>query len=149
MATTKAQRKLFFNLRSTKKRLGWMNQQEVDEVAEVLGVPSKDVVEMEMRMNATDQAFDMNPADDDDQKHFGPSQYLESDASSPELSLESAQLESLQNAALAQAITDLDSRSQDIIQRRWLNEKKATLTELAKQYDISAERVRQIEQMAF
>ena len=149
VATTKAQRKLFFNLRSSKKRLGWLNQQEVDEVAQELGVSSKDVMEMEMRMNANDQAFDLNPAEDDDGKTYGPSLYLEADSATPEQQLEHKQLESRQNQALASAITSLDERSQDIIQRRWLNEKKATLTELAEQYGISAERVRQVEQMAF
>ncbi len=149
VATTKAQRKLFFNLRSSKKRLGWLNQEEVDAVAKDLGVSSKDVKEMEMRMSANDMAFDLNPASDEDDNVYLPEQYLENDEANPEQTLEASQLENHTQNALSNALMTLDDRSKDIIQQRWLNEKKATLNDLADKYDISAERVRQVEKMAF
>lgn len=149
VATTKAQRKLFFNLRSSKKRLGWLNQAEVDAVANDLGVSSKDVMEMEMRMSANDMAFDLNPASDEDDNNYLPAYYLENNSATPEQSLESRQLEDNTQSALSNALTTLDERSKDIIQQRWLNEDKATLNELAEKYNISAERVRQVEKIAF
>lgn len=149
VATTKAQRKLFFNLRSSKKRLGWLNQEEVNAVANDLGVSSKDVLEMEVRMSASDMAFDLNPGTDEDDNRYLPALYLENDSDSPEQELESLQLESKTQSDLALALSTLDDRSQDIIQQRWLNEKKATLNELANKYGISAERVRQVEKIAF
>ena len=149
IATTKAQRKLFFNLRSSKKRLGWLNQDEVEAVANDLGVSSKDVLEMEMRLSSTDAAFDLNPSVDEDAGQYQPSLYLESDDANPESALETLQLEDKTQAALANALSELDDRSKDIIEQRWLNEDKATLNDLAEKYDISAERVRQVEKMAF
>ena len=148
VATTKAQRKLFFNLRSSKKRLGWMNQEEVNAVANDLGVTSKDVLEMEKRMSATDATYDISDADDED-KVYAPANYLESSGDSPEIALEKLQITDNSHAALTEALGQLDDRSRDIIERRWLNDKKATLTELADEYAVSAERIRQIEKAAF
>lgn len=149
IATTKAQRKLFFNLRSSKKRLGWLNQEEVEAVANDLGVTSKDVIEMEMRLSSNDTAFDLNPASDEDDNQYLPALYLEADDASPEQALETLQLEDKTQSELSNAILELDERAKDIIQRRWLSENKATLNDLAEKYAISAERVRQIEKMAF
>ncbi len=149
VATTKAQRKLFFNLRSSKKRLGWLNQAEVEGVANDLGVTSKDVMEMEMRMSATDMAFDLNPAQDEDDNHYFPVNYLENPEANPEETLETRQLEDKSHAALTEALSTLDERSQDIVRQRWLSDTKTTLNELADKYQISAERVRQVERKAF
>lgn len=150
VATTKAQRKLFFNLRKNKKRLGWFNQAEVETVAETLGVSSKDVMEMESRLAMQDQTFEIS-ADDDDSSvggNFAPAQYLE-DASSDVA--ENVAQENWDNHAqhrLSHALIGLDERSQDIIKTRWLDEDKATLQDLADKYQISAERVRQLEKNA-
>ncbi|WP_350913458.1 RNA polymerase sigma factor RpoH [Providencia huaxiensis] len=151
VATTKSQRKLFFNLRKNKKRLGWFNQDEVDMVAQELGVSTKDVREMESRMAAQDMAFDMS--DDDDSSNFGgpvaPVLYLQDKASDFAGSIEDDNWESHATDRLAEALDSLDERSQDIIRARWLDDdNKTTLQELADKYGVSAERVRQLEKNA-
>jgi RNA polymerase sigma-32 factor len=150
VATTKAQRKLFFNLRKNKKRLGWFSTEEVNTVAETLGVSTKDVMEMESRMSNHDQAFELSNDDDDNlgSSTFSPAQYLEDKQSDLAEEVESANWESHANKRLSTALVTLDDRSQDIIQTRWLNEDKCTLQELANKYQISAERVRQLEKSA-
>jgi RNA polymerase sigma-32 factor len=145
IATTKAQRKLFFNLRKSKKRLGWMNAKEVQAVAKDLGVPVADVLEMESRLSGHDMAFDA-PTDADDDAKPAPVAYLVDNNADPYNSLESEDQEESDLDALKRGLAKLDSRSRDIIQRRWLrDENKATLQELADEYSVSAERIRQIE----
>jgi len=148
IATTKAQRKLFFNLRSAKKRLGWMNMDEVDAVAKDLGVSSKDVLEMEQRLSSNDVSFDGAVNDDEDENIYAPAAYLEDLRATPEEQLEVEQLDDQHQEALQNAIASLDDRSRDIIAKRWLTEDKATLHELAAEYHVSAERIRQIENNA-
>ena len=150
IATTKAQRKLFFKLRSTKKRLGWSNRlsnQEANAVAEDLRVKPADVIEMEKRFSGKDVSFE--PREADDSPPCNPSTYLEDKRQGPEQMLESQQDEAMKLSALNHAVTGLDERSQAIIKRRWLSDQKPTLHQLADEYGISAERVRQIEQSAF
>ncbi|MGD8926620.1 MAG: RNA polymerase sigma factor RpoH [Thioalkalispiraceae bacterium] len=147
VATTKAQRKLFFNLRSSKKRLGWFSKEEVDQVAKDLGVSSKDVMEMETRMSGQDIGFDLRD-DDDEDTSFAPAAYLQDDMAGPAEQLENSEWETHNANRLTNAISALDERSQDIVQRRWLHEDKATLQELADKYSVSAERIRQIENNA-
>jgi RNA polymerase sigma-32 factor len=145
IATTKAQRKLFFNLRKSKKRLGWMNAKEVQAVAKDLGVPVADVLEMESRLSGHDMAFDA-PADADDDAKPAPVAYLVDGGADPYNTLESEDQEESDLDALKRGLAKLDSRSRDIIQRRWLrDEQKSTLQELADEYGVSAERIRQIE----
>ena len=146
VATTKAQRKLFFNLRSAKKRLGWMNHREVQEVAADLGVPSRTVLEMEQRLHARDTPFDLPPDADDDLP--APSGWIEDRRFNPEQLVEAEEQETRTAHSLHQAIASLDDRSRSIVTRRWLAEEKATLQELADEYGISAERIRQIEKNA-
>ena len=146
IATTKAQRKLFFKLRSTKKHLGWLNNGEVNSVAKDLGVKPSDVIEMEKRLSGQDVSFDVKEADD---SPCSPSTYLEDKRHGPEQMLESRQVEAIKLKTLARAITGLDERSQAIVKKRWLNDRKPTLHQLAEEYGISAERVRQIEKSAF
>ncbi len=148
VATTKAQRKLFFNLRSAKKRLGWMTQQEVEDVANDLGVTARDVLEMEKRLSMHDTAFDAPVDADDDHDSIAPAVYLEDDRYDPAQMIEDEQWENRGQTALYEAFADLDERSQDILQSRWLAEEKATLHELAAKYNVSAERIRQIENSA-
>ncbi len=148
VATTKAQRKLFFNLRSAKKRLGWLNQEEVDAVANDLGVSSKDVLEMEKRMSAVDAAYDTTFNSDADDGWAAPVNYLENKRPGPDQELEAEQSEQQSHQALVSALAELDDRSRDIIERRWLDESKTTLTELAEKYQVSAERIRQLEKAA-
>jgi len=147
VATTKAQRKLFFNLRSSKKRLGWLNNSEVETVAQDLGVSAKEVLEMESRMSGQDVAFDLRD-DDDEDKIVAPAAYLQATAAGPDDELEAMQWEAHNHDRLQAALSTLDDRSQDIMQRRWLAENKATLQDLADKYDISAERIRQLENNA-
>ena len=147
IATTKAQRKLFFNLRSAKKSLNWLNNDEVKAVADDLGVSEVEVRRMESRLNSRDTAFDL-PNDADDETSFAPAAYLESENSDPATSLESQDWEAHHKQRLFQAMQTLDQRSQDILAARWLNENKATLQELADQYQVSAERIRQLEKNA-
>ena len=145
IATTKAQRKLFFNLRKSKKRLGWMNSKEVQAVAKDLGVPVADVLEMESRLSGHDMAFDA-PSDADDDAKPSPVAYLVDHGADPYNTLETDDQEESDLDALKQGLAKLDARSRDIIQRRWLrDENKATLQELADEYGVSAERIRQIE----
>jgi RNA polymerase sigma-32 factor len=145
IATTKAQRKLFFNLRKSKKRLGWMNAKEVQAVAKDLGVPVADVLEMESRLSGHDMAFDA-PTDSDDDVRPAPVAYLVDSAADPYHSLENDDQEESDLDSLKRGLAKLDNRSRDIIQRRWLrDENKATLQELADEYGVSAERIRQIE----
>ncbi len=149
VATTKEQRKLFFNLRSSKKRLGWLNQKEVNEVAEDLGVKPQTVMEMEKRMSAHDASFDPGFDSDDDDHVFSPGQYLESDKQyQPESLVENDQHESQQTALLRKAMNTLDDRTKDIVARRWLADGKVTLHDLADEYGVSAERIRQLEKAA-
>jgi len=151
VATTKAQRKLFFNLRKNKKRLGWFSNEEVNTVAETLGVSTKDVMEMESRMSSQDQAFELSSDDDDSGSvggNFSPAQYLEDKQSDLAVSVEEANWEQHANQKLSSALITLDERSQDIVRTRWLDDDKATLQELADKYQVSAERIRQLEKNA-
>ncbi|MEE8263658.1 MAG: RNA polymerase sigma factor RpoH [Gammaproteobacteria bacterium] len=145
VATTKAQRKLFFNLRGAKKRLGWLNTEEVNDVAAELGVSPRDVMQMEERLSAFDPTFDGSPMIDEDDAAIAPAGYLEDLRYEPESQVETKQLEGKNHELLQQALGSLDKRSQDIIAKRWLDEDKVTLQELAKQYKVSAERIRQLE----
>ena len=145
IATTKPQRKLFFNLRGAKKRLGWMNDTEVRDVAEQLGVAPEDVRQMETRLSARDEAFELDSDEDDG---FTPSHYLADETLDPAVITEKDSFAGAQSRKLAKGFTDLDERSREIIQRRWLTDSKVTLQELADQFGISAERVRQLEQNA-
>jgi RNA polymerase sigma-32 factor len=147
VATTKAQRKLFFKLRSSKKRLGWFSQEEVNDVADKLGVKPETVMEMESRLNAHDLAYD-NPLDDDDDNHYSPAAYLSDMRADPAQQLEADDWNSQHENTMMSSLQNLDDRSRTIIQRRWLDEDKATLHELADQYQISAERIRQLENNA-
>ena len=150
VATTKAQRKLFFNLRKNKKRLGWFSNDEVNNVAETLGVSTKDVLEMESRMSNQDQAFELSSDNDDGTSSgsFSPAQYLEDKDSDLSTLVENQNWKNHANKRLSNALICLDERSQDIIRTRWLTDDKTTLQELANKYQISAERVRQLEKNA-
>jgi len=148
VATTKAQRKLFFNLRSAKKRLGWFTQEEIEGVAEDLGVKPETVLEMEARMSNHDVAFDPIEVDEDDAASFAPAAYLADLREEPATLLESADTAAHEHEQLSSALRGLDERSRDILQRRWLNEQKETLHELTDEYGVSAERIRQIEKAA-
>jgi len=148
VATTKAQRKLFFNLRSSKKRLAWLNSAETEAVAKDLGVEPRVVREMEGRMSSHDAAFDGAMEDDKDSGWQAPVHYLDDKRYDPASQLEQADWTQDSTARLTAALTDLDERSQDILRRRWLSENKATLHELADEYGVSAERIRQIEKNA-
>ena len=149
IATTKAQRKLFFNLRSKKKNTGWLTDEEAKKIAKDLDVSVKEVMHMENRLNSNDAAFDLSSDDEDDEKAFSPSQYIEDNSFSPELIAEQDNYEKVNHGALFKGISNLDKRSQDIIRTRWLDDEKLTLNELADKYKISAERIRQIEATAF
>ena len=144
VATTKAQRKLFFNLRKSKKRLGWMNAEEVRLVAHDLGVPEATVREMESRLSGRDIGFEA-PADADDDAKPAPEAFLVDDGADPYDNVSDADQADNQMETLSTAVAKLDDRSRDIIQRRWLNEDKATLQDLADEYGVSAERIRQVE----
>ena len=145
VATTKAQRKLFFNLRKSKKRLGWMNAEEVRVVAQDLGVPEATVREMESRLSGRDVGFEA-PADADDDEKPAPAAFLVDEGADPYDNLAEEDASNNQMGALSSALSNLDARSRDIIQRRWLAEdNKATLQDLADEYGVSAERIRQIE----
>lgn len=149
VATTKAQRKLFFKLRSQKTRLGWFKSEEIDHVAETLGVTRENVIEMESRLNNYDLAFDLSGDEDEDSAYLTPAYTLASDTPSPELLLETQNTEQNNMQMLGAALEKLDDRSKTIVTRRWLTEPKATLHELADEYGVSAERIRQIEGNAF
>jgi RNA polymerase sigma-32 factor len=145
IATTKAQRKLFFNLRRMKKNLGWLTQAETLAVARDLGVPASEVTEMEQRLAGRDMSFDPAPESDEEERHYGPAQYLPAPHADPAEQVEGAEWDTDVRQRLATAVADLDARSQDILRRRWLADEKPTLHELADEYGISAERIRQIE----
>lgn len=147
-ATTKAQRKLFFNLRSMKNSLNTLSPDEVSQIATELNVKPEEVMEMEYRLNGQEMSID-TPTDADDDESFSPLAYLEADTPEPSEFLETQQNERLQSIALAHAIEKLDERSRRILQARWLNEgSTSTLHDLASEFSVSAERIRQIEQKA-
>lgn len=148
VATTKAQRKLFFNLRSLKKRLGWMTTQEVNDVASDLGVKPETVREMEMRLATSDASFDGPMDEDDDAAAFAPAGFLEDHRYNPAAQSENTEWSEQSHGTIYQALDKLDERSQDIIRTRWLDDNKLTLQDLADKYQISAERVRQLEKNA-
>lgn len=148
IATTKAQRKLFFNLRSKKKTLNWLNNDEVNAVAQDLGVSEEEVRRMEGRLNAHDASFDAPSASDDDDAVYAPIHYLESPNSDPAQAIEQEDWQDQREVRLLSALKTLDERSQDILQQRWLSDQKATLHDLADKYGISAERIRQLEKNA-
>ena len=148
IATTKSQRKLFFNLRSAKKELQWLSADEAKAVADDLGVDVKDVMEMEMRLTSRDATFDAPVDDDEDSNVYSPSLYLESKGADPAEQIENENFEGDNNVRLAAAFKNLDERSQAILQRRWLDDTKATLHQLAAEYGVSAERIRQLEKNA-
>jgi len=147
VATTKAQRKLFFNLRKSKNHLGWLSQDEIKTIAEDLSVPEQTVQEMESRLANYDVTFD-GGSDDDDEFTASPAAYLPDMRYNPERLATAADSDINQREQLEQALNDLDERSRDIIQRRWLAEAKPTLHDLAAEYGVSAERIRQIEKKA-
>lgn len=147
VATTKAQRKLFFNLRKARSRLGWMGKDEIDTVANDLGVTPENVMEMEARLNANDASYDPSPAESDDDS-FAPAAYLEDQRPDPAKALEDMQWSNHREENLKVALGQLDERSLDILNSRWLSEEKATLHELADKYGVSAERIRQLESNA-
>ncbi len=147
IATTKPQRKLFFKLRSSKNRLGWFSNEEVQDVAETLGVKPETVLEMESRLSGSDITFDAPVNDNDDEPHFTPAAYL-SDESDPSQQLEQDDSRAQELGLMTDSLNTLDERSQNIIRRRWLSDDKATLHELADEYQVSAERIRQIEKNA-
>ena len=146
VATTKAQRKLFFNLRSAKQRLGWFTHEEVETVARELGVTPGDVLEMESRLSGNDLTYDPTPDDDDADGPVAPAAYLSNPADDPLAQLEAEDWEARTGHRLGAALEGLDARARDILRRRWLDEDhKPTLHELAAEYGVSAERIRQIE----
>lgn len=145
IATTKAQRKLFFNLRSKKKTLEWLTKEEAEKIAADLNVEVKDVLHMENRLSSNDASFDAPTSTDDDDEIMSPSQYLEDKRYDPELIVANSEAEQLNHNDLLEALKVLDDRSKDILQRRYLSDQKATLHDLADEYDVSAERIRQIE----
>nr|WP_297459652.1 RNA polymerase sigma factor RpoH [uncultured Halomonas sp.] len=148
IATTKAQRKLFFNLRGAKKRLGWLNSNEVDAIAKDLDVKPEVVRQMEGRLTAFDAGFDASPSEEDDQGYQAPVHYLEDGRYDPAIQAEDSDWEEDSTQRLQNALATLDERSRDILQSRWLAESKATLHELADVYGVSAERIRQLEKNA-
>ena len=150
VATTKAQRKLFFKLRGSKKRLGWLNHEEVNTVARELGVSPANVLEMESRLNGYDVSFDPAPeADgDDESENFAPAAYLRDEQANPAEALERDDWDEQAVSQLGDALERLDPRSRDIVQRRWLSDAKPTLHQLAAEYKVSAERIRQLENNA-
>lgn len=148
VATTKAQRKLFFNLRNMKKHLGWLTPTEVAEVANDLKVKPETVREMELRLSTSDTPFDSYDDDDDDSMHFAPAGYLEDLRYDPATQIEKSETTTHSENNLQEALLQLDDRSQQILQARWLAEEKATLQDLADKYQVSAERIRQLEKNA-
>jgi RNA polymerase sigma-32 factor len=149
VATTKAQRKLFFNLRSAKKHLGWMNRDEVNAMAEDLGVKPETVLEMESRLSGQDICFDPPDNEDDDSAHYyAPAAYLGDAAADPAAQLETDDWQERNSGSLQKAMAQLDERSRVIVEARWLADRKSTLHELAARFGISAERIRQLEKNA-
>ena len=147
VATTKAQRKLFFNLRRAKKSLSWLSREETAAVAKDLGVSEREVTEMEQRLYSHDVAFDPAP-NDDEEKPYAPALYLPNPEADPAAQLEAKDFNDQASDALGDALENLDERSRDILESRWLTENKATLHKLADRYGVSAERIRQIESSA-
>jgi RNA polymerase sigma-32 factor len=148
VATTKAQRKLFFNLRKSKQNLGWLSNDEAMAMAEDLNVDLSDIYEMEMRLSGRDMSFDMPMDEAADESFSAPATYLQQHGADPAELFENADWEGHEQDLLAKALSCLDERSLDILTSRWLAEKKATLHELAERYNVSAERIRQLEQNA-
>tara|TARA_B100000678_G_C18179077_1_gene490395 strand:+ start:527 stop:1393 length:867 start_codon:yes stop_codon:yes gene_type:complete len=148
IATTKAQRKLFFNLRGAKKRLAWLNSDEVDAIAKDLDVKPEVVREMEGRLASHDAGFDASPSEDEDSAYQAPVHYLDDASQDPATKLEDSDWEQDATRRLQGALAELDERSRDILSQRWLAENKATLHELADVYGVSAERIRQLEKNA-
>jgi RNA polymerase sigma-32 factor len=149
VATTKAQRKLFFNLRSAKKRLGWMNLDEINAVAQDLGVKPETVLEMESRLSGQDIGFDLSGSDDDeDARQFAPAAYLTDASNDPALTLEQHDWQQQSTSNLFEALAQLDERSRTILEERWLSDDKTTLQALAARFEVSAERIRQLEKNA-
>jgi RNA polymerase sigma-32 factor len=147
VATTKSQRKLFFNLRRMKKNLAWLSEEETRAVAKDLGVEVSDVREMEQRLSARDMSFDPTP-DTDEEESYSPAMYLPASNADPAIEVEREEWEEDSSERLSVALEKLDERSRSILKRRWMTEDKATLHELADEYGISAERVRQVESNA-
>jgi RNA polymerase sigma-32 factor len=147
VATTKSQRKLFFNLRKMKKNLAWLSEAETAAVARELGVEISDVREMEQRLSARDMSFDPTP-ESDEEESYSPAMYLPASNADPALEVENEEWEEDSTERLSMALEKLDERSRSILKRRWMTEDKATLHELADEYGISAERVRQVESNA-
>jgi len=145
IATTKAQRKLFFNLRRVKKHLGWLNDAETRAIAHDLGVSPSEVTEMERRLTSRDVAFDPAPDADEEDGSYSPSAYLPHPEADPSVAVEREQWDEDTSERVAQALQTLDERSRDILKSRWMTDNKATLHELAATYGVSAERIRQIE----
>ena len=148
IATTKAQRKLFFNLRGKKKSLEWLTKEEAESIASDLNVDVKDVLHMENRLSSNDSSFDAPIQTGNDEEVMSPSQYLEDKRYDPEVIVANEQAEQVNRSELVEALKMLDDRSKDILQRRYLSDQKATLHDLADEYEVSAERIRQIENTA-
>lgn len=145
VATTKSQRKLFFNLRRMKKNLTWLSEEETQAVARELGVEVRDVREMEQRLSARDMSFDPTPEGDEEEAPYSPAMYLPAANADPAIEVEREEWEEDSSDRLSIALEKLDERSRNILKRRWMTDDKATLHELAEEYGISAERVRQVE----
>jgi RNA polymerase sigma-32 factor len=146
VATTKAQRKLFFNLRKLKKNMSWLSSEETQAVARELGVAPAEVTEMEQRLAARDLSFDPTPADDEDDSSYSPAQYLPAPDADPAVRVEADEWQDATQQRLQRALATLDARSRDILQSRWSDDDaKATLHDLAARYAVSAERIRQLE----
>ncbi len=145
IATTKSQRKLFFNLRKFKKNLGWLTEVETQAIARDLGVTAHEVTDMEQRLSSRDLSFDPTPDADDEDNSYSPSAYLQHPEADPSVAVEREQWDDDTNDRLTHAMSTLDERSQHILRTRWMTDEKATLHELADKYGVSAERIRQIE----
>jgi RNA polymerase sigma-32 factor len=145
IATTKAQRKLFFNLRRFKKNLGWLTDSETRAIAQDLGVTAREVTDMEQRLSSRDLSFDPAPDADEEDGAYSPSAYLPHPEADPSVAVEREQWDEDTADRLADALETLDDRSRHILRSRWMTDEKATLHELADQYGVSAERIRQIE----
>jgi RNA polymerase sigma-32 factor len=148
VATTKAQRKLFFNLRRMKKNLAWLSEDETQAVARDLGVEVREVREMEQRLSARDLSFDPAPAEDEGETVFSPASYLPAEDADPAAAVEAAEWEEVTSDSLTDALSRLDARSRRIIESRWLADDKLTLHDLADEFGVSAERIRQVEAQA-
>jgi len=145
IATTKAQRKLFFNLRKNKRSLGWLTADETQAVARDLGVSAAEVTEMERRLASRDLSYDPAPDADEEDETYSPSAYLPAPDADPAIAVERAEWDDDVTDKVAHAMSQLDARSQAVLRARWMTDQKATLHELADEYGVSAERIRQIE----